>query len=170
MSEIATTLPPEPVEEEALSGPALYAAIDEALERIAEAEAEVDQIQQAARLRIDKILAHAAQETDRIQRGADFWRQRVEILGKRAEFGNKKSMRLPYGEFGYRLSPGSVTVLDDAKVLEFARANNVPVKVKESVSKTELAKLCKIGFRPDPDEDGFAWVDGEDSFFFKAGR
>lgn len=168
MSDMAATFASEPAEE-ILSGPRLYAALDEALERIAEAEAEVDQVQQTAQLRIDKILAHAAQEIDRIQRGADFWRQRVDHLGPKADFGKKKSMRLAFGEFGFRLSPARVEVLDEAKVLEFARANNVSVQVKESVKKADLAALCKIGFRPDPVEDGFEFVPGEESFFFRAG-
>lgn len=168
MSDLAHALPAEaPMED--LSGPALYAAIDEALERIAEAEAQVDLVQQTAQLRVDRILAHAAREIDSIQNSADFWRQRVEALAARVDFGKKKSMRLAYGEFGRRLSPGGVDVVDDAKVLEFARANNVPVKVKESVSRTDLARLCKDGFRPDPEEDGFAWRAAEDAFFIRAG-
>jgi hypothetical protein len=169
MSE-AHALPPGFEPDYTLEGPRLYAVLDEALERLAEIEAEKAAVRETARLRVEKIQGHEQTELERIDRHADYWRQRVEHLGPRAEFsGKKKSLRLAFGEIGFRKRAGTVEVLDMARAVEFARGANLPVKVVESVSKTDLAKLCRDGLRPEPAEDGFAWVEGEDEFFWRAG-
>lgn len=153
----------------ALSSADRDALIDEALERIAEFEAEKARVAEYAARRVAMVQAHRDEEIAKKDAAAAFWIQRVEHLAAGYDYGKKKSRRLAFGEFGMRKRPDRVEIVDEAKLLDFARGSNLPIVVKESVPKKELSALCKSGFMPDPEEDGFSFVPGEDEFYFKAG-
>ena len=75
-----------------------------------------------------------------------------------------KSRALPFGTIGYRKSPPTIEVFDEPKALEWAKLHKLEIKVKESVSKTELKKA--IEYTQDP-PDGFGLIPGGETFFVK---
>ena len=76
----------------------------------------------------------------------------------------QKSRALPFGVVGYRKSPDTIEVFDEARALEWARLHKLEIKVKESVSKTDLKRA--IQHTEDP-PDGFQLVPGTSELFIK---
>ncbi len=78
------------------------------------------------------------------------------------EFG-KKSRNLPSGTVGWRRQPDRIEVFSEEKALAWAKAMGLPIKVKETVSKTELKKAMDAGAEP----DGVDLIKGLDELYIK---
>jgi hypothetical protein len=148
--------PTDPAERDAL--------IDEALERIREANAEIAHNNAVAQRRMDTVALWRDGENGKVEARTAFWRQRIEALTAGYDYGKKRSRNLANGTFGLRTKPGRVEILDMAKAVEFARLSNLPVKVREEVAKSDLATLAKDGLHPS-DDDGWTWLEPRDEFY-----
>ena len=72
-----------------------------------------------------------------------------------------KSRKLPHGVVGFKCPPDSVDIQDQTKAVIWAKANDVEVKVVESVLKTPAKKyVMETGDEPDLEIDGLTFVPG----------
>lgn len=73
--------------------------------------------------------------------------------------GKKKSLSFLGGKAGFRTTPQTVTITDEAALIEWAE-KNAPEAVKKTISKTAIAPYVKGGIVP-----GAELVDGEERFY-----
>ena len=77
-----------------------------------------------------------------------------------------KNMKLINGTAGFRKTPERVEVKDETQLIAFAKTNGIPVKIKESVSKTDVKTFIKkTGAIP----EGVEFIEGSDKFYVKIG-
>ncbi len=78
------------------------------------------------------------------------------------EYG-KKSRNLPSGTVGWRRQPDRIEIYDENKLLAWAKLLDLPITVKESVSKFEVRKAMDAGAEP----DGVDLIKGLDELYIK---
>lgn len=148
---------------------------DYLLEKLAELQAEMDHLDEFTARRSQMVQDHREGEAARIQRRMDYLNDRVRACVPydpavfQSTYG-KKSIKLPHGTLGYRSSKETVEISDKDKVLGFAKAHGIEVKVSETVNKTPILEWVRTnGEVPDPEVCGFALVPGSDDFYVKVG-
>jgi len=114
-----------------------------ALRKIAAADAELDALHEKARRWEAKIGEWFEQAAKEPARTAEFFTAQVEryAMAERREH-NRKSVRLPSGKFSTRSVPGALEIVDEAEVLEWAKAVMPDaVRVREDVQVSTLRSL-----------------------------
>ena len=142
--------------------------LDWLLEKRGKQEAEIAKNNAIAERRLLQIEDWRQGENGKIERAMSWTDYQIrELLPDADEMQNqygKRSRILPFGTVGYRKTPPKVEIFDEAKALEWARIHKVDIKVRESVSKTDLKKA--IQNTQDP-PDGFGLIPGSEEFFVR---
>lgn len=145
--------------------------IDWLLERITKRQTMIAENNVIADARVAQIEDWRQGENDKLDRSIQWFRYQIQTLippdaNTFAERYGKKSRALPFGVIGYKKHPDKVEVFDADKALAWAKARNLPVNVKETVSKTTLKEALA---KENTDEgDGFQLAHGMDEFYVKA--
>jgi len=154
---------PEPMDEAEARMDALCEAATNLKIRSAQAAA-------ALQRRIDIIKHHYEQEQKSLVQHVRWIEMQVQAMlpqdgyGMKERFG-KKSINLPFGTVGYRAKAETVAIIDKSTALQFAKANDLEVKVTESVNVTPLKEHYQTtGELP----DGCEHIPASEKFFLKA--
>jgi len=143
--------------------------VDYLLERIGQEMGEIAKVEEFTQRRVQMVRDHGDEQAALIQRRIAHLeamvRAHLPLTGD--EFASqyrKRSISLPHGKVGYRATPASVVIHDQTAAIEWARANGVPVTVKESVGKTGvLAHIKTTGALPET--DAIEYVDARERFY-----
>lgn len=143
--------------------------IDWLLERIAKRNKQIERNKAVADARKAMVDDWLCAENLRLDNGISWLESEIRQLipHSLAEFEReygKKSRNLPHGVIGFRRQPDKVNVFDEEKALTWAKLMGLPIKVKESVSKTELKKALDAGAEP----DGVEIIKGLDQFYVRS--
>ena len=114
-----------------------------ALRRIAAANADLEALHEKAKRWTEQITGWFEQAAREPARTAEFFTAQVEryAMAERREH-NRKSVRLPSGKFSTRSVPGALEIVDEAEVLEWAKAVMPDaVRVREDVQVSMLRHL-----------------------------
>ena len=155
------TLPEKPSE--------VDSRIDWLLERIGKRQAMIEQNDAVAKERILQMEDWRQGENAKLERAIEWFRYEVKKLlpmdakSFQQAYG-KKSRTLPFGTVGYKKHPAKIEITDADRALLWAKAHNLPVTVKESVSKTVLKEAVE-NITDNP--DGFGVLPGHDEFFVR---
>jgi len=106
----------------------------------------------------------------------EWWRSRYgEQMAAfaRARLTKTKTWHSPFGSVSFRANPAKVSILDEAKAIEWAEAScPMAVKVKRSLLVSQVPDSVKAQMLADPDgaeEIGFGVVPAEETFTIKTG-
>jgi hypothetical protein len=111
------------------------------LRRIAAARAEMEHNMAVARAEIEKYTRWVEEENAGHARTIEWMESQIRAAAMSYDFGTKRSRRLADGTFGFRTTPGKLTITDPVEAVEFARMRGIPVKVVESVGVRELKEF-----------------------------
>lgn len=143
--------------------------VDYLLEKVLEEEKRLAHVREFTQRRIDMVVEHGDREMHKIANRIRHLHSRIaahlppSAAGFKDLYG-KKSVSLPHGEIGFRSSGESMVIRDDAAALAFAKANGIPVKVKEEVQKKPLTDYFRsTGEVP----EGCEVVPGKDALFIR---
>jgi hypothetical protein len=141
--------------------------IDQLLERIGELRAEVAHVEDVAARRAAMIDRWRDDEVTRLERQARYLEERIRLHAVAYTFEKgKKSRALPHGQFGFQKVRMKVVVKDKAAALAFAKLEEIPVKVEESVLLTPLKEYVEsTGLEP----AGCEVVPEHDAFYVRVG-
>lgn len=127
--------------------PASLAEVDNTISQMSALRRQVDAIKAEHNERVEELRAEALAKTKALQE------QEFELLESLYLFaqanrslvtndGQRKSMRTPAGQFGWRMSPWSVTVRSAERALAFLKERSLVqfIRTKEEVDKRELLK------------------------------
>lgn len=125
---------------------------DYQLRKLAGIEAQQESNNAIAQAEIRRQLAWCDSENAILENRAEYIRARMReaILGY--DFGDKKTRRLPHGEFGRKKVPAKLVVDEAAAVIDWAKEYDAPdlIRVKQEVNKTELNKFVESTGLPVP--------------------
>ena len=123
---------------------------DWALKRICDLEREIAENQAIEAANIERIRARTATLNERAERGVRFFTAAIQAWAERhrAELcpGKKKSRALAHGSIGWRQTGGGLSVTDEAKLLEWAKAQPKEwgvLRVKEEPALGVIQKVCE---------------------------
>lgn len=134
------------------------------MRKIRRANAEMAHNDQVAREEIARVENWRDAEKARLQHDVDYAESLILHIARAYDFGGRKSRKLPLGEFGSRSNPASIKVVDESAMLAFAKAHDIPVKVKESVAVKDLKEYTESsGMLP----DGVEAVPGSETWFVR---
>jgi phage host-nuclease inhibitor protein Gam len=99
-------------------------------------------------------------------------RDRILTITAGYDYGKKKSRALPNGTFGWRKVPARVEVVNPQAALDWAKKNQIQIKVAESVLLKPLLsavqkQLQSTGELPDPDVTGVRFEDATERFYIQ---
>lgn len=144
--------------------------VDWLLEKLGKRQAQIAQNNAIAEARKLQVEDWRQAENAKIERSISWIEYQIrELLPPDGEsfqeaYG-QKSRALPFGRVGFRQNPARVEVFDEDRALAWAKLHKLDIKIKESVSKTDLKKAAE--HTQDP-PDGFEVVPGLEEFYVKA--
>lgn len=122
---------------------------DWCVRKIAKAQADIDQIDELAKQRIDQIKAWQEKSVQEHTNTIAFFEALLEPYAKQQITGKKKSMKLPTGTFGFKAQQPDF-IKDDEKLLAWADENAKEyIKIKKEVEWGELKKACTVAKMPE---------------------
>lgn len=144
---------------------------DYLLQRIREEEARAEELAQFTARRINMVQEHGTGELLKIRKRVQWLESRLRMHvpptgdGMEREF-SRRSLSLPHGTVGYRRTPESVEILDQAKALQWAKDNGLQVAVKETVHKAPIIEYIRSTGAM-PDTDAIEYRGPSESFYVK---
>lgn len=142
--------------------------IDYYLEKIKDGNAEIERNRVTASIRLDTISDWLAGENAKIERRNSYLVGQIGMLAPPsaedtvAEYG-KKSRTLPNGSFGFKQKPGHVEIKDMGSAVRYALEMDLPTKIVETVSKTDLKTHARATGATEG--EGWEWLPGTSDFF-----
>lgn len=144
---------------------------DYLLEKIQDQEKRAEEIAQFTARKIQMVQDHSRGELDTIKRRVEWLHSRLRLhlphtgAGMEEAFG-KKSLALPHGTVGFRASPATVRIVDQAALVVYANANGIPVQITttEKVLSADVKTWHEMTGDVPP---GVEYVEGSESFYVK---